>query len=226
MFPMQFKQMAIQTDTIDANQPSVKNPQIKSPLHVIQTNGQTQVLDWQSQLTQLKDMVESQLYQIGSAYGISAENFKLTASETSGFARMISKERLMEVRQTQIKNYRNIEQAIFEAVAIANNLYSLGPEITDSAKLVVDFQDPEFPSPPMEELAVLEKKMTLGLTNILEVIKNDNPDIKTDEEAEEVLQKNIEVRNRIQSKFAGLFQGFKVNENRGDNANDRDNERS
>lgn len=220
MFPMQFKQMAIQTDTIDANQPSVKNPQVKSPLHVIQTNGQTQVLDWQSQLTQLKEMVESQLYQVGSAYGISAENFKLTASETSGFARMISKERLMEIRQAQVKNYRNIEQAIFETSAIANNLYSLGNEITDSAKLTVDFIDPEFDSPPLEELAVVEKKMSLGITNILEVIKADNPDIKTDEEAEEVLQKNLEVRNRVQSKFSGLFQGMKFQDNGGDNGRD------
>lgn len=224
MFPMQFKQMAIQTDTIDANQPSVKNPQVKSPLHVIQTNGQTQVLDWQSQLEQLKNLVESQLYQVGSAYGISAENFKLTATETSGFARMISKERLLEIRKSQVKNYRNIEQAIFEASAIANNLYSLGNEITDSAKLTVDFIDPDFPSPPIEELAVVEKKMSLGLTNILEVIKSENPDIKTDEEAEEVLEKNLEVRNRIQSKFSGLFQGFKFEnkESGGDNADDND----
>lgn len=215
MFPMQFKQMAIQNEGIDTGQQSVKNPQIKSPLHVMQTNGQTQVLDWQSQLTQLKEMVESQLYQVGSNYGISAENFKLTAAETSGFARMISRERLMEVRAAQTKIYREIESQIFLSSAIANNLYSLGPEISESAKFSIDFAEPGFPSDPSMELDVLQKKINLGMTNILDEIKKQNPDIKTDEEAENELDRNIQIRNKVQSKFSGLL-SFQSQSNQGD----------
>lgn len=204
MFPMQFKQMAVKNQTIDTGAQSLKNPQIKSPLHVLQTNGDTTVLDWQSQLDQLKNAIESDLYQIGSNYGVSAENFKLTATATSGFARMIAKERLLEIRAEQVKNYRNIEQEIFKTITLANNIYSLGETISESGKFVIDFKEPEFPNDPMSELSVMEKEMTLGLTNILEVIKKKNPDIKTDEEAMVILEKNLEVRDQVQSKFSAL----------------------
>lgn len=222
MFPMQFKQMAIQNEGIDTGQQSVKNPQIKSPLHVMQTNGQTQVLDWQSQLVQLKEIVESQLYQVGSNYGISAENFKLTAVETSGFARMIAKERLLEIRANQVKNYREIEAQIFLSSAIANNLYQLGSEISESSKFSIDFKEPGFPSDPSMELDVLQKKISLGMTNILDEIKKQNPDIKTDDEAEAELDRNIQIRNKVQSKFSGLISFQSQSVNRGDKADAND----
>ena len=142
---------------------------------------------------------------MASNYGISAENFKLSAVETSGFARMIAKERIIELRQEQIKNFRQVEAEVFDSQVVAHTMYELGVEIPRTAQFSIDYPELRFPSPPMEELAVLEKEMSMGLTNMLEVVKQRNPDIKTDEQAEEYISKNIAIRNRINNKFGGTF---------------------
>lgn len=212
MIPMQFKQLAVKKN-LDDNTGLLKNLQIKSPLHVFESNGEISVLDWQSQLTQLDESIDRKITQIAGNYGISAENFKLTSTQTSGFARMIAKERLLEIREEQVKNYRNTEEDLFDSVRAANNLYSLGVEIPENAKFSIDFQEPHFPNDPMQEIALLEKRVQLGLTNLLELVKQDNPDIKSDEEAEEFIAKNIKIRNKLNNKFGAGFLTETINEN-------------
>lgn len=41
----------------------------------------------------------------------------------------------------------------------------------------------------------------MGLTNLLDVIKEENPDIETDEEAESFLSENIRIRNELRQKY-------------------------
>lgn len=200
MFPMQFKQLGAKGTFDDKTE--FKNRQIKSPLHIMKSNQELTVLDWQSSLQELDDRIQAQLFQVASNYGISAENFKLTATETSGFARMIAKERLLEIRKEQIPTYRTAEMEIFDGLREANNFYDLGEPISDEAEFSIDFKEPEFKDDPAAELSLKERKIELGLINPLDLIKEENPDIKTDEEAEEFLNKNIEIRNRLRSRFS------------------------
>ena len=203
MFPMQFKQLALQAN-LDPGTPAPKNNQLKDPLRVYTASGEIQVLDWQSNLTQLTEAVEKKLYQVAGNYGISQENFRLSSAAVSGFARMIAKERLLEIRDEQVKVYRDIEEMEFEATVAANNLYNIGPQFPDTAQVSIDYVEPRQINDPMQELLVIEKKIEMGLTNPLEIVKRENPDLKTDEEAEAYLQKNIETRNRLQQRFTGL----------------------
>lgn len=211
MFPMQFKQLGAEGTFDDKSE--FKNRQIKSPLHVMKSNQKLTVLDWQSSLKELDDRIQSQLFQVASNYGISAENFKLTATETSGFARMIAKERLMEIRQQQIPTWRQVEGEMFDNVRVTKSVYSIDKPISDTAKFAIDFKEPQMLEDPMAELELQEKRMDMGLTNPLEIIKAENPDIKTDEEAEEFLAKNIAIRNRLKSKFSLAPLGGGANQN-------------
>jgi len=206
MIPMQFKQLAVQKPLDDNQTP--KNNQLKNPQHIFQSNGQIQVLDWQSQLAQLDEAIDKKIFQIAGNYGISAENFKLSAVATSGFARMISKERLLEIRREQVKTYRDLEHDLFTCIRAANNLFELGQPIQETATMKIDFPEPTFALSPEEELNALEKQIELGVTNILEYIRSKNPDIETDAEAEEYLNKNIEIRDRVNSRFGGLVNSF------------------
>lgn len=200
MFPMQFKQLAAKGTFDDKSE--FKNRQIKSPLHVMKSNQELSTLDWESKLLELNESIQNSLFSVATNYGISAENFKLTATETSGFARMIAKERLMEIRKEQIPTYRNAEVEMFDGIRTANNLYDWGKEISEEAKLSIDYKEPEFAEDPMKELQLKEKEMDMGLTNPLQIIRERNPDIKNDEEAMEFLEKNIEIRNQVRSRFS------------------------
>lgn len=199
MFPMQFKQLAAEGTFDDKSE--FKNRQIKSPLHVMKSNQKLTVLDWQSSLSELDDRIQAQLFQVASNYGISAENFKLTASQTSGFARMIAKERLLEIRQEQVPVWRQVEVETFDGVRAARDIYDLGEMISPDADFSIDYKDPKMLQDPLVELELDEKEIEMGLTNILQLIKERNPDIKTDAEAEAILAKNIETRNRLKSRF-------------------------
>lgn len=199
MFPMQFKQIALKANFDDGK--NVKNNQVKSPLHVFASNAEIQTLDWQSSLQQLTSEIESKVFAIAGNYGISSENFKLTASETSGFARLVAKERMNEMRKEQIKIWRDVEERIFDTVRVVSNLYSLNKPIADNAKISIDYKEPQVLNDPLAELDVLQRKIDMGITNIYDIVKQENPDIKTDEEADAFIQKNISIRNRAKSRF-------------------------
>lgn len=204
MIPMQFKQIAVKIQGVDEGK-ALKNNQVKSPLHMVTANGDIQVLDWQSDIKQLGDEIQNQIFSVATNYGISAENFKLTAAPVSGFARLVAKERLMEIRQEQIKIWRGVEAMLFDAIRTTNNLYGVGPQISESAKFSIDFKEQKNIDDPINEVQVIKEKLQLGIINLLEVIKDSNPDLKTDEEAEEFLNKNIEIRNKLQRRFGLNF---------------------
>jgi len=200
MFPMQFKQISVQANSTDDGT-SFKNNQVRSPLHILQTNGDMKVLDWQSDITKLNDNIERKLYQVAGNYGISAENFKLMANAQSGFARMIAKERLLEIRQDQIKIWRKVEANLFKAITAANNFYQVGPKISETSKFSIDYTEKHAISDPKEELEITQKEIDMGITSLVAVVKQRNPDLKTDKQAEEFIQKNIDTKNRLKSRF-------------------------
>ena len=200
MFPMQFKQIYVKKN-VDDKGTTIKNKQLQAPLHIFESNAEMGTFDWQTNLTQLTEEIKSRAFSIANNYGMSAENFKLTAQEQSGFSRMIAKEGLLETRRKQIKVWRGIEVELFKAIREANNFYQVGKPISDKAKFSIDYPEMQFASDPVTELDVLERKMDMGLINRLDVIKQENPDIKTDEEALAALQKNVEINRAIKKKF-------------------------
>lgn len=204
MIPMQFKQLSVKMQTIDTNQGTTKSNQIKSPLDILTTNGDATVLDWESNLMQIGEQIQNQIFSIASNYGISAENFKLTAAPVSGFARLVAKERLDELREEQIKIWRGVEERLFEAVKWATIVYGLEP-ISEAAKFSIDFAEPRDIEDPQVEIDIKKEKIEMGIISLLDVIMEENPDLKTEEAAEEFLKKNLEVKRRLTSRFGMNF---------------------
>jgi hypothetical protein len=204
MIPMQFKQLSVKMQGVDERQGTTKSNQIKSPLDILTTNGEAQVLDWQSNLTQIGEQIQNQIFAIASNYGISSENFKLTAQAVSGFARKVARERLDEIREEQIKIWRRAEEQVFEAIKWATIVYQLNP-IPEAAKLTVDFAEPKEIEDEQAVIEVQKEKLMLGVISLLDLVKQENPDVKTDEEAEEMLRKNLDVKRRLTSRFGLNF---------------------
>jgi hypothetical protein len=207
MVPMQFKQLSVKMTGVDERQGTTKSNQIKSPLDILTTNGEAQVLDWQNDLKQIGDQIQAQIFAIAGNYGISAENFKLTAQAVSGFARKVARERLDEIREEQIKIWRQVEGELFDAIRMANNVYGFAP-IADTAKFSIDFAEPKQMENETEVIDVQKEKIALGVMSLLDIIKNENPDVKTDEQAEEILQKNLDINRRLGSRYGLDFQSL------------------
>lgn len=201
MVPMQFKQIAVQVNTVDDGKSSIRSNQIKSPLHVFTSNGTISTLDWQSNLQQLNETIQSMMFGIAGNYGISQENFKLQSSGTSGFARTVAKERLTELRADQWKVWRAVETQIYRLLAAFTDLYGLeGPSPT--GKFSIDFAESKEIEDPQVELDVIKQKLEMGMLNLYDVVRKENPDIETDEEADAFIRKNIEIRNSLKSRFS------------------------
>ncbi len=212
MIPMQFKQLGVKQQTIDTNTGTTKSNQIKSPLDILVTNGEAQVLDWQSNLTQIGEQIEKQIFSVAGNHGISSENFKLMAQSVSGFARKVARERLDEIREDQTETWRDAEDQIFEAIKWASIVYNLNP-LPEAAKLSVDFAEPKDLEDPKDEMDLKIQKIDLGVVNLLDVIMEENPDIKTEEDAEAFLQRNIDIKNRMTNRYGINFDAALLNMN-------------
>lgn len=207
MIPQQFKQLAVKMLT--KGDGAWVNNQISNPLHIFQTNGDMQVLDWQSAIDKLDVVIGNKVAQIANDYGISAEQIKLQISAQSGFSRLVAKERIYELRDEQLKFWRIYEKELFEAFKYANNLYLLTDwttgqtskvdPIDESTNIKIDFAEPKPISDPKEDLEAQQLKIDMGIISPVDLIMQENPDIETREEAIAQFKRNITERNLIEA---------------------------
>jgi hypothetical protein len=206
MVPQQFKQLAVKLQT-KADGAWI-NDQVSHPLHIFQTNGEMEVLDWQSAIDKLDTVIQNKVAQVANDYGVSAEQMKLQISAQSGFSRLVAKERIYELRDKQIKLWRIYERDIYDALRAANNLYlttdfeaqrpSGIPELPAEVTFTVDFAEPKVLTDPMEDLNVKQKKIDMGLLSPVDLIMAENPDLDSREKALERFQQNLEDRSLIE----------------------------
>lgn len=211
MVPQQFKQLAVKMITKDDN--VWNNAQISNPLHIFTTNGEMQVLDWQSAIDKLDTIIGNKITAIANDIGVSAEQMKLQIQAQSGFARLIAKERLLEVRDEQIKYWRLYEIDLFNAIRAVNNVYSLGKPMAPDPKYHIDFAEPKMLTDPMEDLNIKQKKINMGLLSPVEIIMQENPDLKTREEAIKAFEQNISDRNLVLNDLGLRFDTPNLNGN-------------
>jgi len=82
----------------------------------------------------------------------------------------------------------------------------LGGKRLNGEYVEVDYIDPNPYYNEKEEIEILKQKIDLGIANPLDYIKENNKDAKyTDEEAEQILQRNIEIKNRLNESMETIF---------------------
>jgi len=152
-------------------------------------------------------------YLIKTAYnlkGLSATTYTLEATEQSGIAKMLDNAEMYETRIKQIDIFKNFENEFFRKF---KNFYNacidaglLGGKRLNGEYVEVDYIDPNPYYNEKEEIEILKQKIDLGIANPLDYIKENNKDAKyTDEEAEQILQRNIEIKNRLNEKYGNIF---------------------
>lgn len=216
MVPQQFKQLAVKmSNKADG---AFINDQVNNPLHIFQTNGDMVVLDWQSAIDKLDLVIQNKAAQVANDYGVSAEQLKLQSSAESGFARLVAKERVYELRDEQIKMWRISEEELYQAFRAANNLYltedfspeesgleiEKAPVMSEDGEFSIDFPEPKTLVDPMQDLAVKEKKISMGILSPIDVMMAENPDITTREEAMQKFEQNLKERDMVENTLGAL----------------------
>lgn len=102
---------------------------------------------------------------------------------------------IRELRKKRIPTMRRIERELAE-VQSAINKTDLPAYKFSTDGWAIDFGEVQQPLTEDELDAVFEKRRQLGLTDTIEEIRRRNPDIVSDDAAEEVLKHHIEVETR------------------------------
>lgn len=200
MFVLNFKQIWVNTDSVN-----IPNNQVKDPFLILQLSGQSAsagIFDYAVDIPGLSEANSQLVFQIANNYGISSENFKLTADTSSGFARKVANSALTRNREKQIKLWRQYEHDMFEAIRAVNNTH-FTEQIPDAAEFSIDFAEQEFEDDPVQMVDLWQKKIEAGVASILDWLRYENPDLKgaPDDEVEKVLSKNLQLRAKVRDRF-------------------------
>ncbi len=158
-------------------------------------------MDLQLDIKQKIENLKDRIFNCLAGYGISPENFQMSASPQSGFALKISNIGKLEAREAQIPQYRRGERKLFDVTRIINNAHNT-EQISMSAKFSIDFADPDFPMSPDEKIKKDEFELKHNIKTDIDLIKEDNPDL-TDEQAERKYRENKAV-NEANKPIIGL----------------------
>lgn len=146
--------------------------------------------------------IEFVIKQTAVANDLAANVFELDAKAESGAAKHAEQRDLIEARQDDIELWRNYEAQLFGTLKAVINTHEPGA-IPDNAELRVDFGEVQETLSDIERLEGYQRRMDMGLWSRVDALMSDNPDIRTREDALEILQ----TRNQEASVLGSTFQG-------------------
>lgn len=144
-------------------------------------------------------------------YGLKA-NFKESGNPMSGFAIVVSSRELLERRQSDITDIYTVqERRLFKVIQAMNDFHKWDYNILESAKMITDFAEPEFPMEPEQERAQAEWEWKWGLSTRENYLIEKNPDLNK-EAAEKLIEENMIKNRTTRGLFNAETNGFANNE--------------
>lgn len=148
-----------------------------------------EVVDFQSNIKELWDTLNSQITAFLSNYHISPANFTLSGTPQSGYTMQISNQAKLEYREDQIDIYREREHELFRVSRIVWNTDVSDKAINEEAEFAIDFAEITFPlSPDEKSQSFTFLKQNNAVTDI-NLIMERNPDL-SEEDAIMLYNKN------------------------------------
>ncbi len=185
-----FKQIVFNTDDPDSIPNDIKTGPAEAIVNPTKEGGgSVQVLDLQTDIKAKFQVIKERIQTVLAGYGISPENFTMSASPQSGFALKISNIGKLEAREAQVPCYALYEKEVFKKERIIWNHHNPTKKIADNAELVVDFDEPSFPKSPKEKAEEFNFLQMHNIITEIDLMMKHNPDL-TREQAEQEFAKN------------------------------------
>jgi hypothetical protein len=155
-------------------------------------------LDLEGNALAFFDLIKQRILLTLGNYGISPENFTMSATPQSGFALKISNMGKLEIRQDQVDMYRMAEKELFDVERTVWNTWApmLGEDIIDTkAEFAIDFAELDYPQSTAEWIQEKGFNLSHNLISELDMIRESNPDM-TEEMAEAKYAENKATNQR------------------------------
>ena len=173
--------------------------QVLDPLSILTLTGQNteiDVLDLQSNYEQLNRVAQDLANGIATNYGISPNQFRMTAQASSGFALQMENLKLDRFTVEQQQDFKVYEKELFAMLKVVSEYY--GSPLGEGG-MMIDFAEPSYPASQSEQLEIDTKAIDLGLTSPHKILMRNNPDL-SEEDARVDVDDNINARNDMLNK--------------------------
>jgi len=187
-----FKQLVVTGANIGELSGQLLDP--STALTVDGEDAKVDILDLQTNLTQLDEVLSTAANNVAINYNISANQFRMTGAVSSGFALKMENKALDEFTIEQQSDFKQYEYELFNMI---RNIV-LVENGTDIGEFNIEFTKPHYQESKSTELDAIVKEIDLGLRSPVEILAN-KLDI-TIEEAQVKLDENLALRNKIYNK--------------------------
>jgi hypothetical protein len=187
-----FKQLIVTGDNIGAFSGQILDP--STALTASGTDVKVDILDLQSDLSQLDTTIQNAANNVAINYNISPSQFRMTGQVSSGFALKMENKALDEFTLEQQHDFKRYEQELFNMLALVIEKESG----TNIGEMTVRINEPTYDESPSAEIDTYAKKIDLGLTSVTEAIAMERGITK--EEATVILDENLTERNKVYEK--------------------------
>jgi hypothetical protein len=187
-----FKQLIVTGDNIGAFSGQILDP--STALTASGTDVKVDILDLQSDLSQLDTTIQNAANNVAINYNISPSQFRMTGQVSSGFALKMENKALDEFTLEQQHDFKRYEQELFNMLALVIEKESG----TNIGEMTVRINEPTYDESPSAEIDTYTKKIDLGLTSVTEAIAMERGITK--EEATVILDENLTERNKVYEK--------------------------
>ncbi len=130
--------------------------------------------------------LEFVIKQLAVSNGLAANTFEIRPRAESGVAKALEQRDLLESREDDLELWRAYEERLFETVKRVVNTYEPGA-IPESATVRVDFGEVNEPLDENERLKAYAMRLNTGIWSPVDALMADNPDIRSRDEAREML---------------------------------------
>lgn len=167
-------------------------------------------LDLNPKLTEMVESIKFHMAAIAKNYNVTMD-WEMSGDPSSGFALLVKNIDLMEAREDDVRMAELEEQQIYQLIAKQQNAYKTpGTRLPMDKKLIVDFQEIDFPINQKEELDRWEWEFDHNISTPIDYIQSKEG--LTQEEAEKRFEENklknskyiTPAQKAINDAFAGL----------------------
>lgn len=188
-----FKQIVVTGSNVGAI-----SGQMLDPSQALTASGQDidiKLLDLQSNLQQLNDVLKDSVNQVALNYDISPQSFMMTQQVQSGFALQMQNIALDERTKLRQKDFIEYENELNKLILLVCKVNSINLKEND---FTITINEPTYPKSEEEQLTIWSKEIDLAVKSPVEILMEANG---IDEvEATNKLNNNIAKRNELYNK--------------------------
>lgn len=191
-----FKQLIIS----GADPDDVPTDQIMGgPSPIITPEGSSaQALDFAPDLLPMNATIKERLVELAAAHGISANDWTAETVPESGYAKRLSRDRVIRESRRRRKFLKRCEQDLYALLALVLRESPVGDvgDLKEDAVLEVDFAEPRDDEQPKQQAETDALDVKLGKISVVDVLKRENPDL-SEAELVALAHKNLRITEEL-----------------------------